>query len=112
MLLVIAFNIKMSVCIANDNYIFLDAELEEQAKDSNKFTVPTKKIDGVSMPYLEINMTDGTLCDLSQKPRVTKVLYVCYAHPKHEITSFKETSICEYEIIVLSPLLCKHPKYK
>ena len=31
---------------------------------------------------------------------------------KHEIYSFKESSTCEYEIIVLSPLLCDHPDYR
>ena len=64
------------------------------------------------MPYLQLNMSDGTLCDLNSKPRQTKVLYICYIHGKHEIYSLKETSICEYEIIVLSPLLCDHPKYR
>lgn len=92
------------------------------------------------MPYFQINMTgisdtvfiflgfdvsiscltgfslhlfvDGTLCDLNEKPRITRVLYVCYHSGKHEVYSFKETSICEYEAIVLSQLLCEHPKYK
>ncbi|XP_049763771.1 endoplasmic reticulum lectin 1 isoform X1 [Schistocerca cancellata] len=85
-------------------------ELEKQAKE--KQPIPTKRIEGVNMPYLEINMTDGTICDLNQKPRMTRVLYVCFAHPKHEITSLKEISTCEYEVIVLSPLLCKHPGYR
>jgi endoplasmic reticulum lectin 1 len=74
--------------------------------------VPVKKIDGLNMPYLQINMSDGTLCDLNGKPRLTRVLYVCYNHNKHDIFSLKETSICEYEVIVLSPPLCQHPKYK
>lgn len=75
--------------------------------------VPLKKIDGVNLPYYEIVMGNGTLCDLNQnKPRETKILYVCYIHGKHEIFSLKETSTCQYEITILSPLLCNHPKYK
>jgi endoplasmic reticulum lectin 1 len=74
--------------------------------------VPVKKIDGLNMPYLQVNMSDGTLCDLNGKPRLTRVLYVCYSHGKHDIFSLKETSICEYEVVILSPLLCQHPKYK
>ena len=31
---------------------------------------------------------------------------------KHEMYSFKETSTCEYEVMVLSPLLCSHPDYR
>lgn len=54
----------------------------------------------------------GTICDLSGKPRVTRVQYVCYTHGKHEVYSFKETSTCEYEIVILSPLLCDHPAFK
>lgn len=61
--------------------------------------------------YLLLLLT-GTLCDLSGRPRLTRVRYVCYVHGKHEIYSFKETSTCEYEIIVLSPLLCEHPQFK
>ncbi|GBP73555.1 Endoplasmic reticulum lectin 1 [Eumeta japonica] len=54
----------------------------------------------------------GTTCDLNGKPRVTRVQYVCYTHGKHEVYSFKEVSTCEYEVIVLSPLLCAHPQFK
>lgn len=31
---------------------------------------------------------------------------------KHEVFLLKETSTCSYEIIILTPLLCSHPKYK
>lgn len=37
---------------------------------------------------------------------------MCYTHSKHEVYSFKETATCEYEIVILSPLLCEHPLYK
>ena len=81
--------------------------------DEKGTQVATKKIDGVSLPYFEITMDNGTLCDLNQnKPRRSKVLYVCFAHGKHEIYSLKETSTCNYEIVVLTPILCSHPKYK
>jgi endoplasmic reticulum lectin 1 len=88
--------------------------LREELKSSatQEGEVPMKKIDGLSMPYLQVNMSDGTVCDVNDKPRLTKVLYVCYSHGKHDIFSLKETSICEYEVIVLSPLICQHPKYK
>ncbi|EAT40367.1 AAEL007891-PB, partial [Aedes aegypti] len=71
-----------------------------------------KKIDGLNLPYLELEMDSGTVCDLNGEPRVTKVLYVCYLHGKNEVYSLKETSTCNYEIIILTPLLCAHPKYK
>ena len=100
----------------------------------------------MNMPYLEIKMTSGTICDLNGLPRMARVQYVCYpsgtmcknslwnfiynlnvrnecfVHTntlivfsslgKHEMYSFKETSTCEYEVMVLSPLLCSHPDYR
>lgn len=81
--------------------------------DSGLHSPPAiKKLDGLSLPYLQLNLTDGTVCDLNGNPRRTNVLYVCYTLGKHEIYSFKETSTCEYELVVLSSLLCEHPKYK
>ncbi|XP_011699260.1 PREDICTED: endoplasmic reticulum lectin 1 isoform X2 [Wasmannia auropunctata] len=91
----------------------LSAYYDEQANNPNrKLNIPIKKIDGINMPYVEIEMTDGTMCDLNNKPRSVKVLYVCYKHGKHDVYSLKETMTCEYEAIVLSPVLCNHPDYK
>lgn len=91
----------------------LSAEYDENAKNPNRKTeIPVKKIDGINMPYVEMEMTDGTMCDLNNKPRSIKVLYVCYQHGKQEIYSIKETATCEYETVVLTPLLCRHPDYK
>lgn len=91
-------------------------ELLEAAKSKEydeSESIPYKKIDGVNLPYYQVPMGNGTVCELNQnKPRETRVLYVCYVHGKHEILSLKETSTCQYEIIILSPLLCNHPKYK
>ncbi|XP_058792068.1 endoplasmic reticulum lectin 1 isoform X2 [Phymastichus coffea] len=91
----------------------LIGEYNEYSKNPNrKSEIPLKKIDGVNMPYVEIEMSDGTMCDINNKPRSIKVLYVCYQHGKQEIYSVKETATCEYETIVLTPLLCNHPDYK
>lgn len=88
------------------------AAVKEVEKDKHS-QIPVKKIDNVNLPYVEILMGNGTLCDLNKnKPRQTKVLYVCYIHGKHEVYSLKETSTCQYEIVILSPLVCGHPKYK
>lgn len=85
--------------------------LANAEKDGEKLKF--KKIDGLSLPYLEFEMTDGTLCDLiNNQPRITKVLYVCYAPGKNEIYSLKEVSTCNYEVIILTPTLCTHPSFK
>jgi len=86
----------------------LKAKLEANKDEKLKY----KKIDGLNLPYFEIEMIDGTVCDLNSEARVTKVLYVCYSLGKNEVYSLKETSSCNYEIVVLTPNLCQHPKYK
>jgi len=93
----------------------LDDLMAQQEKDEASGITrhpPTKRIEGLNLPYHEILMKDGTLCDLNQQPRQARVLYVCYPNGKNEIYSFKEVSTCEYEVVVLSHALCTHPSYK
>jgi endoplasmic reticulum lectin 1 len=90
----------------------MTAELRKKIEANRNEKLRFKKIDGLNLPYFEVEMIDGTLCDLNQEPRTTKIHYVCYAHGKNEIYSLKETSTCNYEIVVLTPNLCRHPKYK
>ena len=44
---------------------------------------PTKKIEGVAMPYYEITMTGGTKCDLTQLPRYDFVFTSSTSHRLH-----------------------------
>uniref|UniRef100_A0A4P6D8D0 Endoplasmic reticulum lectin 1 n=1 Tax=Rhodnius prolixus TaxID=13249 RepID=A0A4P6D8D0_RHOPR len=90
----------------------LSAEFDKDREEGKPLNPPMKKLDGISLPYLQLNFTDGTLCDLNNKPRRTNVLYVCFAGGKNDIFLIKETSTCEYEVIVISSELCKHPKYR
>lgn len=92
-----------------------DEMLAQEKKDmENDITrhPPTKKIESMSMPYFELVMEDGTLCDLNNQPRRARVLYVCYPTGRNEVYQLKETSTCEYEVIVLTSVLCEHPAYK
>ncbi|KPI92913.1 Endoplasmic reticulum lectin 1 [Papilio xuthus] len=93
-----------------ENQMKLMADLKT-AKET-KVPLKTTKVERMDLPCVELVMDGGTICDLNDKPRVTRVLYVCYSHGKHEVYSFKETATCEYEIIILSPLLCEHPQFK
>lgn len=89
----------------------LRARLAQAEKHNEKLKY--MKIDGLMLPYLEQEMSDGTPCDLiDNKPRSTKVLYVCFAHGKNEVYSLKEVSTCNYEVVILAPGLCAHPNFK
>lgn len=87
----------------------LAEKLSESEKKHEKWN--TIRIDGVNLPYLEIDMSDGTYCDLNGEHRITNVQYVCYPHGKNEVYSLKETSTCNYEVVVLTPTLCVHPAF-
>ena len=46
------------------------------------------KIENLNMPYYELVMDGGTLCDLNGKARVTRVNYVCYPAGEIVIDNF------------------------
>ncbi|KAM9364629.1 endoplasmic reticulum lectin 1 [Pholidichthys leucotaenia] len=88
-------------------------EEEKDAKPSSDTEVPTKNIEGQLTPYYSVEMGNGTPCGLrNSQPRSTSVLYICHPESKHEILSVDEVTTCEYEVVVLTPLLCAHPKYR
>ncbi|KAM3606858.1 uncharacterized protein V6R79_024604 [Siganus canaliculatus] len=89
------------------------AEEVESFKSKVETEIPTKNIEGQLTPYFSLEMGNGTPCVLKQnQARSTSVLYVCHPEAKHEILSVAEVTTCEYEVVVLTPLLCSHPKYR
>ncbi|XP_068864907.1 endoplasmic reticulum lectin 1 isoform X2 [Aphelocoma coerulescens] len=89
-----------------------DQEEKEHSKDSAK-EIPTKNIEGQMTPYYPVELGNGTPCSLRQNlPRSSTVMYICHPEAKHEILSVAEVTTCEYEVVILTPLLCNHPKYR
>uniref|UniRef100_A0A673CMJ3 Endoplasmic reticulum lectin n=1 Tax=Sphaeramia orbicularis TaxID=375764 RepID=A0A673CMJ3_9TELE len=89
------------------------AQKSQSAETEKSVYVSTKNIEGQLTPYYSLEMGNGTPCVLKQNtPRSTSVLYVCHPEAKHEILSVAEVTTCEYEVVVLTPLLCAHPKYR
>lgn len=58
------------------------------------------------------NYEKGTKCDLTSERRTSVVNFVCDPKGDTHIESIVETTSCNYEVNVNTPLLCKHPKYK
>ncbi|XP_030092150.2 endoplasmic reticulum lectin 1 [Serinus canaria] len=89
-----------------------DQEEKENSKDGAK-EIPTKNIEGQMTPYYPVELGNGTPCSLRQNlPRSSTVMYICHPEAKHEILSVAEVTTCEYEVVILTPLLCNHPKYR
>lgn len=84
------------------------------AAESNPNEKPKlKKVEGMSLPYLAVDMNYGTPCSLiDNKARSTRVLYVCFAHAKIDVYSVKEVSTCQYEVVILTQVLCSHPNFQ
>ncbi|XP_024597785.1 endoplasmic reticulum lectin 1 isoform X5 [Neophocaena asiaeorientalis asiaeorientalis] len=90
------------------------SEKEQEAEEKEKSKeIPTKNIEGQMTPYYPVGMGNGTPCSLKQnRPRSSTVMYICHPESKHEILSVAEVTTCEYEVVILTPLLCSHPKYR
>ncbi|MGH0136567.1 UNVERIFIED_CONTAM: hypothetical protein FKN15_062567 [Acipenser sinensis] len=90
-----------------------ETEQKESEKEASKTEIPTKNVEGQMTPYYPLEMGNGTPCTLKQHhPRSSTVMYVCHPDANHEILSIAEITTCEYEVVVLTPLLCSHPKYR
>ncbi|XP_033859433.1 endoplasmic reticulum lectin 1-like [Acipenser ruthenus] len=88
-------------------------KMEETEQKESEKEIPTKNVEGQMTPYYPLEMGNGTPCTLKQHhPRSSTVMYVCHPDAKHEILSIAEITTCEYEVVVLTPLLCSHPKYR
>merc|ERR1712227_1122145 len=92
-----------------DKPLSFDPEKVPKSRDE----VKTKTIDGIKTPFWQLEMTDGTPCQLKPgEGRKTKVQYICNPNAYHnEILSVTETSTCMYEIVILTNQLCSSPLY-
>jgi protein OS-9 len=56
--------------------------------------------------YLVQTLTDGTLCDLTNKPRRIEIQYHCNPSNSDRIAMIKETASCVYLMVIHTPRLC------
>ncbi|XP_006004013.1 endoplasmic reticulum lectin 1 isoform X1 [Latimeria chalumnae] len=90
-----------------------EAEKEKEESKMGTEEVLSKNIEGQMTPYFPVVIRNGTPCSLRyNQPRATTVMYICHPEAKHEILSVAEVTTCEYEVVILTPLLCSHPKYR
>jgi hypothetical protein len=54
----------------------------------------------------------GTVCDLTGQPRRTEVRYVCEPNKPEHVADVRETATCQYQALVATPRLCKHPAFR
>uniref|UniRef100_A0A914VXM6 Endoplasmic reticulum lectin 1 n=1 Tax=Plectus sambesii TaxID=2011161 RepID=A0A914VXM6_9BILA len=88
-----------------------DRTAEEDAA-FDQLNPPKRKVDDQLLPYYPVRYTQGTVCDITGKPRQTTVHYVCIVDAKNQVYSLDEVSSCEYEVVVLTNRLCTHPSFE
>ncbi|KAF2675056.1 hypothetical protein BT63DRAFT_420290 [Microthyrium microscopicum] len=59
-----------------------------------------------AMRYLVHNLKGGTVCDLTGEERSIEVQFQCENIPTDRISIIKETSICQYRMVISTPRLC------
>ncbi|KAF9970906.1 Protein OS-9 [Actinomortierella ambigua] len=68
--------------------------------------------EGSDRKQLVQQWSDGTVCDLTKKPRKATVYYQCeLGLSKDEITMVNEPATCVYTITISSPRLCQEPAF-
>lgn len=80
-------------------------EKEDDWTDKNLNDKKTKQL------YHIVTYTNGSICDLTGKPRKTSVQYYCGEGIADMIIRVEEPATCEYIITVHSVKLCDHPAF-
>ncbi|KAH9459898.1 hypothetical protein Pst134EB_008115 [Puccinia striiformis f. sp. tritici] len=61
--------------------------------------------------YLVQRWDGGTTCDMTGKPRSVEVQFHCSTFGSDHIALLRETSICEYLLVIHTPRLCSEPLF-
>ena len=101
---------------------FKETNLERDRQEYNKKAaelrsknknLPKIDFDGIKVPYIYLTMDKGTICDLTEQPRLTRIYFVCDKNDKKlQLESIEEIKSCEYEAIISTNLLCDHPDFR
>ncbi|KAF8574490.1 hypothetical protein K439DRAFT_1372269 [Ramaria rubella] len=67
---------------------------------------------GAGQRYLVQRWSDGTVCDMTGRPREIEVQFHCSMTMTDTILFVKETRTCEYVLVIHTPRLCGEPGFK
>ena len=68
---------------SNEAYEAERKSLRESVREGKVKRPQKKRVETMNMPYYELSMKDGTICDLNGLPRKVRVQYVCYPSGKY-----------------------------
>jgi len=82
-----------------------DDEGNAPDEDEKALEIPRLETKGSSR-YMVQRLTDGTVCDLTGRPRKIDVQFHCNPQSADKIAMIKETSTCSYLMVIDTPRLC------
>lgn len=72
--------------------------MDEDNLNSRKLTISQlkkfikrRKLGDLNLPYFRVNFTSGTTCDVTQKPRIANILYICHRGVKADVSTLIKT---------------------
>ncbi|KAF3001902.1 hypothetical protein E8E13_006215 [Curvularia kusanoi] len=83
----------------------LDDEGNASDEEEKALEVPRLESKGSSR-YMVQRLTEGTVCDLTGRPRKIDVQFHCNPQSADKIAMIKETSTCSYLMVIDTPRLC------
>ncbi|KAG8906265.1 Protein OS-9 [Tulasnella sp. 403] len=85
-----------------------EVAVPENARPS---TGDLKLSEGAGQRYLTSLWTDGTTCDKTGRPREVEIQFHCSMTTPDQIQFLKETSVCQYLMVIQTPRLCGEPGF-
>ncbi|PWN51315.1 hypothetical protein IE53DRAFT_368169 [Violaceomyces palustris] len=61
--------------------------------------------------YISQTWSDGTICDISNEPRSVEVQFHCSKRAGDRIAMIKETTTCNYVLVIETSRLCQEPAF-
>jgi len=88
---------SISDVLRDESVIKTSTEIEEEEFQQKRYLV--QRWDG------------GSICDMTGKPRSVEVQFHCSTLGSDHIALLRETSICEYLLVIHTPRLCSEPLF-
>ncbi|KAI8349398.1 hypothetical protein BD560DRAFT_450248 [Blakeslea trispora] len=91
----------------NSKYLDVNHGTDEPKALRAKKKVYTELRNVGDQQYLAQTWKDGSVCDLTEKPRTVEVQYHCDLQGQDRVSSFVEVSTCNYQMVVSTSQLCE-----
>lgn len=101
----------LSCTLVYDTFGLLDWVPSSEDCSTSLMVKPCSHSDWMTHSRLQI-YDGGSACDVQDIERTTEVRYVCSEGQDSVITSVREVHSCSYQIVIATPLICRHSAFR